>query len=45
MNWDAVLDPLFLTPFVTGLLFAAMLPVLGPEPLRSKTPDLIAPDP
>lgn len=29
MNWDAVLDPLFFTPFVTGLLFAAVLPVLG----------------
>mgnify|MGYP003462492858 CR=1 FL=1 len=25
MNWDAVLDPLFFTPFVTGLLFAYAL--------------------
>lgn len=29
MNWDAVFDPLFVTPFVTGLLFALVLPVLG----------------
>lgn len=29
MNWGAALDPLFVTPFLTGLLFAAVLPVLG----------------
>lgn len=29
MNWTAVFDPMFFTPFATGLLVAAVLPVLG----------------
>lgn len=29
MNWTAMFEPIFLTPFVTGLLVAAVLPVLG----------------
>jgi zinc/manganese transport system permease protein len=29
MNWGAITDPLFFTPFVTGLLFALVLPVIG----------------
>jgi len=29
MTWGAIADPLFLTPFLTGLLFSLVLPVLG----------------
>ncbi|MBI1394397.1 MAG: ABC transporter [Betaproteobacteria bacterium] len=29
MSWDAIFDPLFFTPFLTGLLFSLVLPVLG----------------
>lgn len=29
MPWDLLLDPLFRLPFLTGLIFAAVLPVLG----------------
>lgn len=29
MNFDALFDPLFLLPFLTGLTFASVLPVLG----------------
>ena len=29
MNWTAMFEPMFFTPFMTGLLVAAVLPVLG----------------
>jgi len=29
MNWDVLIDPLFWTPFITGLLLAVILPILG----------------
>ncbi len=29
MSWTAMFDPMFFTPFATGLLVAAVLPVLG----------------
>lgn len=29
MSWTSVFDPMFFTPFATGLLVAAVLPVLG----------------
>lgn len=29
MNWTAIFEPIFLVPFTTGLLVAAVLPVLG----------------
>jgi hypothetical protein len=29
VNFSALIDPLFRLPFVTGLMFALVLPVLG----------------
>ena len=31
MNFDLLLDPLFRVPFLTGLLLAALLPLIGRE--------------
>ena len=29
MSWTAMFEPMFFTPFATGLLVAAVLPMLG----------------